>query len=475
MTRILRVWVSFMIKINVEGRILSCEKGERLSEVLMRYGIELPHPCAGRGSCLKCKVLVDGEEKLSCQYIIERDVTVSLPERRGIEVEFFRDDADFGDGELFYALDIGTTTLALSLSAFDGREICRVNALNPQAVFGADVISRIEQCSKGGAASLQLPLIQRINEMTSAAGRRAGTMFAAGNATMLHLLLGVDCTSIGVAPYTPIFLDEREVKAAEIGLSGCERLRVLPSAHSFVGADVVAGLGLIDMPKDGKYSLFVDLGTNAEIALISEEKILCTAAAAGPCFEGSNIECGMSALTGAVCSVDIDESGISLNTVGGGKPRGICATGLIDTVYSLLKTGFIDDGGYMDGIFDLADGVYLSPRDVRNFQLAKSAVHSAIEALLALRGIGFDCVDALYISGGFAKKLSVERAAVVGIIPRRLLGKCRVLEDSCLKGTIKYALGESDPAYIADISEYCDLSADAVFAEKFIENMSFEI
>ncbi len=464
-----------MIKVNVNGRILSCEKGERLSEVFMRYGIESPHPCAGRGSCRKCRVLVDGEETLSCQYEVERDVTVSLCESRDIEVEVFCDGAAFGDGELFYALDIGTTTLALSLSAFDGREICRVNALNPQSVFGADVISRIEQCSKGGAASLQLPLIKRINEMTNAVGRRVGTMFAAGNATMLHLLLGIDCTSIGVAPYTPVFLDEREVCAAEIGLSGCERLRALPSAHSFVGADVVAGLGLIDMPKDGKYSLFVDLGTNAEIALVSKDKILCTAAAAGPCFEGSNIDCGMSALSGAVCSVKIDASGVTVETVGGCIPKGICATGLIDTVFGLLQSGIIDESGYMEKDFYLSDKVYLSPADVRNFQLAKSAVHSAIEALLAVENIDFSRVDALYISGGFAKKLSTAKAAIVGLIPRDLVGKCRILEDSCLKGVIKYALGESDPASIADISEYCDLSADEVFAEKFIENMSFEI
>lgn len=464
-----------MYKVRIGERTLIAKDGELLSELFGRCGIEAPHPCAGRGVCKKCRAVVDGEEILTCRYRVEGDVTVILPSRGTLDKEVLADHAAFDDDRLFYALDIGTTTLALSLVSFDGREICRVNALNPQSVFGADVISRIEQCSIGGAMSLQAPLIKRINEMTDSVGRRTKYLFAAGNATMLHLLLGVDCSSIGRAPYTPVFLGEREENAKELGLSGCEIVKLLPSAHSFVGADVVAGLGCIEMPKPGKYSLFVDLGTNAEIALISRDRILCTAAAAGPCFEGSNIDCGMSALKGAICSVKIDESGVKVETVGGKRAKGICATGLIDAIYGLLYSDVIDDSGYMEENFYLADGVYLSPSDIRNFQLAKSAVSSAMEALISLAGIGFDKVEALYLSGGFAKKLSIPRAAVVGLIPRELSGKCRILEDSCLAGIIKYACGGSDPAALAGMAEYCDLSTDAVFAEKFIENMSFEI
>lgn len=471
-----------MCKVRIGERILDAKVGERLGDLLQRYGIEAPHPCAGRGVCQKCRALADGKEILTCQYIIEGDVTVVLPERGGLDVTVLATDGDFSAEGLFYALDIGTTTLCLSLSEKDGRELGRVNAQNPQIVFGADVISRIEQCTRGGAVSLRKPLVNRINEMTAALKNALGMpdlqvarMYAAGNTTMLHLLLGVDCTSIGVAPYTPKFLEEREVSASETGILGCERLCLLPSAHSFVGADVVAGMGLIDAPEKGKYSLFVDLGTNAEIALISKDKILCTAAAAGPCFEGSNIRCGMSALTGAVCSVTLTRDGIKVETIGDGEPRGLCATGLIDSIFWLLQTEDIEDSGYMEEDFYLADKVYLSPSDVRNFQLAKSAVHSAMEALLSLAGIGFDDVDALYLSGGFAKKLSVFRAAYTGLIPKALAGRCRILEDSCLRGIIRYACGEVELSALARASEYCDLSADEVFGEKFIENMSFEI
>ena len=322
----------------------------------------------------------------------------------------------------------------------------------------------------------------KINEMMDAVARALGAskldikkIYAAGNATMLHLLLGVDCSSIGRAPYTPVFLDEKEISAAEIGLCGIESVCLLPSAHSFVGADVMAGLSLISAPENGKYAFFVDLGTNAEIALLSQENLICTAAAAGPCFEGSNIDCGMSAISGAVCSVKIDASGVLAETVDGGKAKGICATGLIDTIYGLLYTDVIDESGYMEDNFYISKDVYLSPRDVRNFQLAKSAVHSAIEALMAKAEIGCGEISALYISGGFAKKLSVTKAAAVGLIPRALAGKCRVIEDSCINGVIKYALGEKDADLLAEKAEYFDLSADGVFTAKFIENMNFEI
>ncbi len=470
-----------MCKVQIGERVLTANKGERLIDLLQRYGIESPHPCAGRGSCGKCKATVDGEEILTCKYVIEGDITVTLRGRSGLDVTVLKGFEGVISSGAFFALDIGTTTLCLSL-VDGGEELCRVNAQNPQTVFGADVITRIEQCGKSGAESLQKPLVERINAMTDAARAAIGAndlevkaMYAAGNATMLHLLLGIDCTGIGQAPYRAVFLESKELSASDVGMRGIERLFLLPSAHSFVGADVIAGLSLIDLPESGRYSLFVDLGTNAEIVLASEDRILCTAAAAGPCFEGSNIDCGMSALSGAICSVDIDESGIRLGTVGGEKAKGICATGLIDAVYSLLKTEAIDETGYMEDNFYLADGVYLSPRDVRNFQLAKSAVHSAIEALISRAGARFGDVDALYISGGFAQKLSTRRAAVVGLIPRALAGKCRVIGDSCLMGVIKYALGDRLANTLSERAEYCDLSADGIFAEKFIENMSFEI
>ena len=136
-----------MCKVRIGERILTAKVGERLGDLLRRYGIEAPHPCAGRGVCQKCRALADGKEILTCQYIIEGDVTVVLPERGGLDVTVLTNDGDFSAEGLFFALDIGTTTLCLSLAEKDGKELGRVNAQNPQIVFGADVISRIEHCT----------------------------------------------------------------------------------------------------------------------------------------------------------------------------------------------------------------------------------------------------------------------------------------------------------------------------------------
>ncbi len=464
-----------MCKVKVGGKTLMAEEGELLSELLMRHGISAPHPCSGRGVCKKCRAIADGEEILTCRYRICRDVDVYLPTESALSVKDFEGAESFGDDELFTVLDIGTTTLIMALCSKDQRILRRVTSTNPQAVFGADVISRIDACSRLGTEALQAPLIARINEMLSCLGRQTERMFVSANATMLHLFLGEDCTSMGRAPYTASFLEKREVSAETVGLEGVGELIVLPSAHAFVGADIIAGLACVDMPKKGKWSIFADLGTNAEIVLFSEDRILCTAAAAGPCFEGSNIECGMSAAAGAICSFGTIGGERIVETVEGAPPVGLCATGLIDAIYELLRLGEIDESGYLDGRFYLADGVYISPADVRQLQLAKSAVHSAIEALLDIADAEWEDVERLYISGGFVSKLSIPHATVVGLVPRQLADRCALIEDSCLNGTLKCAVGDAEPSELAHRAEYCDLIQSDVFKEAFIKNMAFNV
>lgn len=462
--------MSFMYNVTINGVCYFAEDGELLSSLLMRCGIDFPHPCSGRGACQKCRVTVDGEEALSCQYVIRHDATVTLPRSRELTVKEFDTPSDL-DGAVT-VLDIGTTTLIMALVSRDGKIIKRVGATNPQTVFGADVISRIEQCKNHSLNAVREPLIRRINEMIRAIGHPTEKMFVAANTTMLHIFAGEDCSSIGRAPYTARFLDLTEKSGKELSIDGIESVILLPSAHAFVGADVLAGLACAEMPEEGKYSIFLDLGTNAEIVLFSNKSAICTAAAAGPCFEGSNIECGMSALPGAICSFSLIGGSPSFETVGGVDPTGICATGLIDLIFELLRIGEIDETGYMEDNYRIKNGVYLSPADVRQLQLAKSAVHSAIEALMDIAGIGYGDIETLYVSGGFASKLSVTRAAAIGLIPMPLSHKCKAFNDSCLEGTAKFAMGIPLPF---ERAEYCDLTRSSVFSQKFIDNMTFEI
>lgn len=462
-----------MIKITLENKILYAEKGERLSDVFMRYGIDAPHPCAGKGSCKKCRVNVDGEEKLSCSYILDHDVTVLLPKSGTYDVKFFGNIEKFNASELFFALDLGTTTLSLALVAKSGEKLCQVNAANPQAVFGGDVISRIAYCQSHGAKALQTVIVKRINEMINVIGTHAHCLYVAGNVTMLHLLLGVDCSSIGVAPYNASFLERQEFSAKELSIENLETVITLPSSHSFVGADVIAGLGYLNPPESGKYSIFLDLGTNAELILFSKDRIVCTAAAAGPCFEGANISCGKSAIGGAISAFAFRSGRAEITTISGGEPDGICATGLIDTVAGLLDAEIIDESGYMDKDFHFTDNVYLSQGDVRELQLAKSAVCSAIEALMSVESISYDHIEHLYVSGGFSQKLSPASAAVVGLIPRELTKKYLSIGNSALEGAIRYVTEATPLDEIAKKAKYTDLTQNKVFNTRFIENMSF--
>lgn len=457
-----------MCRIIIDGKAYTVSKGTLLSDVLMAKEGRAEHPCGGKGICKKCTVLVDGKKELSCQYVIEKDITVSLPEREDIDA-FTDFNISCGDScDSFFALDIGTTTLALAVVSSSGNVSRVITRNNPQRVYGADVISRIEYCTKNGVGFLRKILVDEINDMISSLEVTADKMYVSGNTTMLHTLFGEDCSSMGVYPYTPSFLESRSVRGESLGIINVERAESLPCIHSFVGADIVAGINCLPMPREGKYNLLVDLGTNAEIALVGENEVICTSAAAGPCFEGVGISCGMAASSGAI--YEYSEKGFK--TVNGKKPVGICGTGLIDIVAFLLRNGKIDETGYMEGPYRIADGISVTEGDIRQFQLAKSAVYSGIITLLKSNSVSFEKIERLYISGGFSHKINMENASLTGLFPIELKEKYESINNSSLRGTIEYALGKNDLKWIKK-ARYEDLSNDPLFSEIFIESMGF--
>ncbi len=465
-----------MHKITLGNRILLASDGELLSDVLLREGFFVAHPCAGRGVCKKCTVTVNGKEELCCQYRVHGDIEVILPDHADIESVTGGEFAATESDNLCLALDIGTTTLALAAVSLNENKIQQViTRTNPQAAFGADVISRIDYATKHTPQPLFEVLIKEINSMIAALDiLPVQKMFVAGNTTMLHLLLNTDCSAMGVHPYTPAFLAGQTVAAAELGLTGVKKIITLPNISAFVGADLVAGMNLVTMPENGKYSLLVDLGTNAEILLFSQNEILCTAAAAGPCFEGANISQGMPATAGAITAFSLGNGIPKTQTVGNAPAKGICGTGLIDIVAELLKYEIIDESGYMeDDSFEVAPDVFLEQADVRQFQLAKSAVYSAITALLKQKNIRPADVEKLYISGGFSAKINIENAVRVGLLPKELSDRCVPINNSSLLGTVRYACEQNDLDEIVRKSIYTDLATDPTFSQSFIENMMF--
>ncbi len=354
------------------------------------------------------------------------------------------------------------------------RIVRTITATNPQRTYGADVMSRIDYCRKNGVKELHSTIVSCVNQMISdlQLGDNVERLYVAGNTTMLHLFLSVDCSAMGMAPYTPIFLEGRCVSAGDSGIHGINEVVTLPSIAAFVGADLVAGLNYVEMPKEGAYSLLIDLGTNAETVLFSQHDILCTAAAAGPCFEGAGISCGMSATKGAIYSYSFPKE---IRTVDDVPAKGICGTGIIDVVAELVQNDVIDETGYMeDEIFSITEEISLSQNDVREYQLAKSAVCSAIQTLMKIRSLSFEDIENVYISGGFSAKINLDNAMKTGLLPKEIADKCIAINNSSFLGTVKYACEQNELLSYLEHAQYIDLSSNPIFTELFVENMMFE-
>ena len=462
-----------MYKVRLNNRIVEVPDGTILADILLKSGEKLPHLCGGKGTCRKCLVLVNGKEELSCQYKIKSDIDVALPEN----YEIFSETGANENGEITdnccFCLDIGTTTLALALVSLDEKKIVKVKtATNPQRAFGGDVLTRIEYCNKNSVSELQSCLIKVINKMIDEISvNPVNAMYVSGNTTMLHIFFGVAPSSIGVAPYTPVFLESKEINGNEIGFRNIEKVVSLPCISAFVGADLVAGVNFANLPSENKFNLLVDLGTNAEIVLYNKNELYCTSAAAGPCFEGANITCGMSATDGAIYSYSLDGS---FRTINNKAEKGICGTGLIDIIAVILQKGIIDETGYMESEeFFITDNIKLTQKDIRQFQLAKSAVYSGILAILREKAISFGTIENLFISGGFSAKINTENAVKTGLLPKELKDKIVVLNNSSLLGTVKYACEQNDLSVYLKNAEYIDLSTNEFFSDLFINNMEF--
>ena len=460
-------------KVTINGKVFFAEDNTLLSELFIAHGMNVEHPCGGMGRCGKCTVSVDGADELSCRYRITKDIVVELSENQEIQSETGVQVSEKLSDNMCLALDIGTTTLALALvCADDGSVVDVKKCTNPQRRFGADIMTRIDYCSKNGVKELHEALVLSINKLIAQAGaKNIGKMYVSGNATMLHTFLDEDPSSMGVYPYTPVFLEEREILSSDIGVCGVDKIITLPSVAAFVGADIVAGLNYVNPPRNGMHSILIDLGTNAEIVLFDEKGSVCTAAAAGPCFEGANISSGMSALKGAVYAYGKDGAKI----IGDTEAVGICGTGLVDVVAYLLKEEIMDETGYLeDEEFTVSGDVTVTQNDIRQYQLAKSAIHSAVLTLMKIKGVSSCDIENVYISGGFSAEINIANAVDTGLLPSEFADKCIPIYNSSLLGTVKYATEQNNLFTLVNNAQYVDLSADKYFSDLFIEGMLFE-
>jgi uncharacterized 2Fe-2S/4Fe-4S cluster protein (DUF4445 family) len=484
--------------------------GELISELLRGAGEILALPCGGRGVCGGCIVYVKGAQDEPCQAerdliyskhpvkikdftarlacachvfgeieIISSDEAVTVVTRSNSEIP------DYDGHEkksLGIAADIGTTTVVLELYDLESKKLLGVEtALNPQTSIGSDVLSRIEYAVKfgidepcdlirGKLAEMLRSIIKYDSFKNSYENIRR--VVITGNTTMLHFLMGLDPSGIGAAPFKPSSLFGEVYPADRIFpfLRNAE-MYIPPCISAYVGADIACGLLCVD--RKGK-TLFVDIGTNGEMAVIGED-ILCAATAAGPAFEGAGISMGVLAVPGAIYDVfesDRSISSISCKTIANAPPIGICGTGLISTVDLMLKLGILDESGYLEEPFKIVSEVYISPKDIRELQLAKAAIAAGIGALLKKSETEIGDIDALVLSGGFGSFLDPQKAAGIGLIPKELAQKTMLAGNTALRGAVKTLFSRR---YREQLRELCDrakeipLSGSGIFEELFIE------
>lgn len=448
-----------------QGKIL-------LWDALAEMGFPLSRPCGGRGVCGQCTVIANGEPVRACVTYPEEDMVIEelpVPEEMrvltdGERVNPMKEELTHSGYGL--AVDIGTTTIAGYLYRFpEGELVKTAGVINAQVSYGADVVTRMEYALQGGAEALKQCLTEQI--MKLAEGVDVERYVITGNTTMLHFLTGKSVEGIACAPYIPESLFGEW--SGNMYFPRC--------ISAFVGADITCAV-LASGMLERKVSLLVDIGTNGEMVLYKDGRLLCCSAAAGPAFEGAEISEGMLAESGAIDRVFLERGKVRYTTIGEVPPRGICGSGLVDAVAIMLKLGVLDDTGYLEEAYEIGDsGVYITPEDVRQLQLAKAAIRAGIETLLYEADCKYEEVECFYIAGGFGSYVDRASAAGIGLIPRELLDKVCVIGNAAGAGAAMILQSErmrKESLRIAESAETLQLADSAYFAEKYIEYMMFE-
>ncbi len=509
-------------------RSIPLTEGMSLYHALQKEGIGLSAPCAGNGTCGACKIkLLEGSlpitEKdkqllseteiregwrLACQAYAIDFCSIYVPTEQFHAVAGYGENVitsnhniedrnvmqkknpgtDSEDDIYKIAIDLGTTTIAYELfNSKTGDTIRTLSNTNPQRLYGADVVSRMDQSNKGRKEMLKNILRQQMRKDIAVLIRDMKTeniesIAISGNTAMTHLFMGYSCEGLGKYPFMPETLDCIQTDTPALNLMD-ETIPVFVTAgiSAYVGGDILAGLVSQTFLSEKTVSLFIDLGTNAEMALSNGHgKIYVTSAPAGPAFEAANISCGVGSIEGAISSISIRKGEQELTVIGGKEPVGFCGSGILEAVYELLKNNLIDETGLLaEEYFDSGYPVgrlRITQQDIRQIQLAKSAVFSAIEILMKKAGISPEQIEQVYLAGGFGDYLNVEKAIGIGLLPQTFAGKIRAVGNASLQGTKELLLGRIIEEELGEIKDACKevyLSNEAEFQNTFMENMNF--
>lgn len=504
---------------------LTCPGGCRVHDYIQSQGTALAMPCGGKGMCGKCRVRVvrgrlpvTPEDKrifseaqlaqgwrLACKAVTREAVEIVVPvqEQQGFSA-LAAEAADEGalslaaDHDYGLAVDIGTTTLAAALvDCTDGKILATATAVNSQRSFGADVVSRIGAACHGKGKALQKAvrrdltrLMKQLLKDHPGTAARCRQMAIAANTTMLHLLMGWPCDGLGDWPFHPVSLGGKTYRAQEVlgpqSPLADATVTLLPGMSTYVGADITAGIWQCGLASSDDVSLFVDLGTNGEMVLGNKDQRFIASAPAGPALEGGKLTWGTGSVPGAICGVRIERGRAKVRTIDHTVPVGICGTGILEAMAGLVREGLVDETGklvepYFHKGFPLASTldyqrITLSQQDIREIQMAKSAIRAGIESLIERSGISRQRVHPVFLAGGFGYYLDPQKAAVIGLLPADLAERTTAVGNTSLKGAIGLLTGAvtlEELQAIAAGAEEIVLGNDEAFQRLYIDYLNF--
>jgi uncharacterized 2Fe-2S/4Fe-4S cluster protein (DUF4445 family) len=442
------------------------------------------------------------------------DVTAVVCDQELIELE----PGDTTDRRFAIAFDLGTTTVVATLLDLESGQPLEVRSmLNRQQPYGADVITRISATMMDDRALGALrdraheTMAELVDEVLAAAKVDSHEVYeitVCGNVTMMQLALGIDPEPLSMAPFVVATHEFPPVRAADFGVAvhPLAPAFVFPSLGAYVGGDIVAGMLATGLTRDRRLRLFIDVGTNSEIALGSVDRVLATAAPAGPAFEAAQIRCGMRAADGAIEGVRIDGDALELEVIGDVAPSGMCGSGLVDAVAALVQSGLLDHSGRFipdqdaaelrpglasrltkigeERVFvlnwsdsgDPAESVFLSQRDVRELQFAKASIATGWNILLAELGVAPDEITQVLLAGSFGAYLTPLSAVRIGLVPKLALPRIVSAGNVAGEGAKIAALSRRERAEAESILvevEYVELSGRADFNDLFIDQLAF--
>lgn len=407
-----------------------------------------------------------------------------------------------------FAVDLGTTTVDMSLHNLEtGRLLARKALLNRQTAFGADVISRTHNFQEKGqevrAAALETiaECARLLLAETGVSPEQVIRTTVVGNSIMIHILHGLNPHQLAMAPYIPLVsgMVRRPPEEFHWDFQHCGYVETLPLVSAFVGADTVGMILALELERETETTLSIDIGTNGEMVLARRGELLTTSTAAGPAFEGAQIACGMRALEGAVTNFTIRADGsLDLAVVGGGRPKGICGSGLIAGIAELLEAGVLDPSGRLAAAeevdnpalrerlfridkmtaFRLSDdgGVYLTQRDIRELQLAKGAIRTGIDMLLDSTGVKLEELARIRLAGNFGSGVDIRKTIRLGLIPELPVEKVDVVGNAALRGAALALVSREYRDRAVNIHRQCrflELAARPDFQTHFAQSLFF--